>query len=231
MEASTNHERNQSMSKTKLLTGALGIVAAYALAGVGQAHAFTSVNSPFGPNVTNVYVGMTGGVAKAVFRQSNGACSFFTLGNSSGLTDDFQINTNSANDFLIVVGGLGTRFDVCGTSVFPILYNGHFLDVNGSGGDDLVFNGTGDSFALGSDGNDTVETFSPIGRAVGQNGADRVFGTSAVTTDWLEGDADSDCLQDFGNSATTFDCGASTHDFFVFPNTPTAGCEVQVSGC
>src|SRR6185369_7863800 len=101
-----------SISKAKLLAGALGVVAVQALAGIGQAHAGL-ISNPFGNSTTNVYVGMAGGVAKAVFRRSDGACSSVTLGNSAGLTDSFQVSTGTANDFLIVVGGLGTRFDVC----------------------------------------------------------------------------------------------------------------------
>jgi Ca2+-binding RTX toxin-like protein len=222
------------MSKWKLLAAALGIFVVHAVASAGNAQAQVIIQSPWGAGVgINAYVGMSGGVAKAVLvNRSTSACAFSILGTSAGLTNNFEIFGTSTTDFLIVVGGLAPRYDVCGTSVFPLVYNGHFLDVNGAGGDDFVFNGTGDSYALGGDGNDTVETFSGIGIGSGGNGNDRVFGTSAVSNDRLFGDAGDDCLQDFGNTAATFDCGTQTvHDFYVSPATGTVSCEVAVSGC
>jgi hypothetical protein len=222
------------MNKARLLAGALGIVAAYAVTGVGQAHAgfgLTAIDSPLGPQPQTVYAGMDHGVARVFFRPSSGPCRWRDMG-VGHLDGNYVINTSWDNDFLIVVGGLGTRFDVCGTSLFPMVYNGNFLDVNGVGGNDFVFNGTGDSFAWGSEGNDTLETFSPIGRALGENGSDHVYGTSAITTDSLEGGDGADCLQDFGNSSNTFDCGPDDHDFFVWPSTPTPiSCEIPVSSC
>jgi Ca2+-binding RTX toxin-like protein len=199
----------------------------------GDAQAQIVVGNPWGNAPMNVYIGMSGGVAKAVFlNRSTNACATSLLGNGSGLTNDFLIMGGSDMDFLIVVGGLAPRFDVCGTSVFSLSFNGHFLDVSGNGGVDFVFNGTGDSWAYGGEGNDTVQTFSPVGNAFGENGNDRVFGTSAVSSDRLFGQAGDDCLEDSGNAHNAFDCGGhNVHDYFVSPATGALGCEVVVGGC
>jgi hypothetical protein len=221
------------MSKWKLLAAGLGFFVLHAVATAGDAQAQVILNNPWGNAPMNVYVGMSGGVAKAVFlNRTTSACAFSTLGTSSGLTNNFEIIGGGDMDFLIVAGGLGTRFDVCGTSVTSLSYNGHFLDVNGNGGNDFVFPGTGDSFGLGGEGNDTLQQFSPIGQLVGGNGDDRVFGTSGVTTDRLFGQGGDDCLDDPGNAHSTFDCGTQNfHDFFVSPASGALSCEVVVSGC
>jgi hypothetical protein len=221
------------MSKWKLLAAALGIFVVHAVAGAGKAHAQSTIGPPpeWGSAAVNVYVGNIGTSPWAIFfNQSTGQCDNRKLGNEVGLITNYFIQGNSGNDFLIVVGGLGTRFDVCGLSLTTLNFNGHFLDVQGLGGDDFVFNGLDDSFGWGGENNDTVQTFSAIGRALGGNGNDRVFGTSSVSTDRLFGEAGFDCLSDPGNAHEIFNCGSEA-DFYVSPASGKISCDFSVSSC
>jgi hypothetical protein len=222
------------MSKWRLLAAAAGMFLIHAAFNSSDARAEIIISSPWGSSTGfTAFVGMSGGVAKVVFQNHlTSACSSTTIGTASGLNNDYLIVGGNDTDFLIGVGGLASLYTVCGTSITPLAYNGHFLDMDGGSNTDLVFPGTGDSFGYGSDGDDLMQTFSPIGIILGGNGADDMYGTSAVTTDAIYGEGGDDCLTDDGNAHSTFDCGGqTTHDYYVSPASGAVSCEVSVSSC
>jgi Ca2+-binding RTX toxin-like protein len=223
--------------KTKRLPLALGLALTASALATAEARAAT-ISSPFGSAPVSAVIGMAssgGSTLPRVMWQNNntGACSSTALGSSgAGLDDNYLIVGGSGDDTMLIVGGVLNNIGFCGFSVSSLAYNGHFLDISGSGGSDVLYSGTGDTWSSGNDGNDFIYGYTPIGLLLGGAGQDAVLGSSAIATDSLFGDSGDDCLKDPGNAHSSFDCGTQdVHDYYWSGNTPGPTCEVAVSGC
>jgi Ca2+-binding RTX toxin-like protein len=201
----------RTIKNTLMAIGAF--VAVQVFGGGGTALAVTQLTSPFGSTTpVQVFIGAnSAGTAQAVLwkRLSDGACLSNTIGSGSGLFDDYQIVTSSGNDDVrILVGSLVTSF--CSIAVKGLVYGGHYLDLYGGAGNDVMSSANGDTWIFGQDGNDGI-FFSGFGRLFGGTGNDKLVAASAIfTAEGLFGDDGSDCLEDRNAAAATFDCGAGT---------------------
>jgi Ca2+-binding RTX toxin-like protein len=215
------------MGKAKLAM--LATTSVVMLAVVTEANALTVAN-PFGNDPIIAVVGHNLSVGPVICYNNRRTFQqrAFSLGTLAGLNDNYNIQGGSDNDDIKVVSEL-SQFE-CGFTLEPLVYNGFRLDVNGLDGADIVRCGSGRSACFGNGGNDTMFAFSPTDRVNGGSNNDKVVGTSAVTTDRLEGDSGNDCLTDPGNQHSVFNCGSGT-DKFVAPASGRVGCETQVSSC
>jgi hypothetical protein len=146
----------------------------------------------------------------------------------------------NGDDIMIIVGGSGQGpVNLCNDwTMTSFDYSRGFVDIRAGDGRDVIFCGSGDSWCFGDGGNDVIFNYSAVGRNIGGPGDDAVHGTSAVATDWLEGNAGIDCLDDPGDLHSLFDCGVApdrpdlpNHDFFVPPGSGAIGCDIQVMSC
>ena len=221
------------MSKWKLLATALGIYLVHMFAGQNNAFAQIGVNAPvsWGSAPIYAFVGSSGGITKAVLQNIwTGECSFYHIGTASGLDNNYNIVGGGSGDFMVVVGGYTTSVNICGVNITSLLFNGHSCDVYGFGGADFIATGAGLSFGFGGEGDDIMLAFSGAGFLTGQNGNDRIFGSSAVTNDMIFGEEGNDCLTDPGNAHRFFDCGNGS-DRFVSPASGANSCETPVTSC
>jgi len=157
----------------------------------------------------------------------------------NGLDNDYTIAARNGNDTLITVSGPGQVPDGCtppggGPYFFdPLVYgrnpaNGEVwrLDMRGSGGKDAMFCGPGPSDCFGDTGDDYLQGFSAIGALNGNSGNDTLVGNSGISTDRLSGGPDKDCLEDFRDKHTRFDCGTGA-DTYVPPGSGRVSCEAK----
>jgi hypothetical protein len=132
-----------------------------------------------------------------------------------------------------VVMALGDQ-QACGGVIFTELsYNGHFLDLVGLLGDDRLIGFTGGETDLhGNDGNDTLISFNPGGRLVGNRGSDYLFNLSIGLRNTLLGGEDNDCLRDDNGATEFFECQSGELDIEVRPvPVNSRGCEFTRNEC
>ncbi|MBZ0120408.1 MAG: hypothetical protein K8H88_25680 [Sandaracinaceae bacterium] len=174
---------------------------------------------------------------------------YYVLGNTSGLSDDYEIHGDSSTagtgvDTMILIGTNGytpPSSDYCAsgswrTGSWNVLsYNGFYLDLYGDGGNDWELDsGTASGLAtylMGGAGNDYLELNGSGGAAYGEAGADTIYALSGSGSgETLNGGSGSDCLWDASNSFSSFDCGADT-DTRNNGNTGTSNCESSDPCC
>lgn len=211
----------------------------------GSALAYDVIDNPYGNSATIIVIATRtnhdGPVyPMAVFqRQSDGECTHFQLGTAQGLNQEYLINSGNGNDIITEPKSAGsisctnTGFGtIWGTiPVSPLLYNGNVLDVDARGGDDTIACLNGDTYCWGGDQNDVMLNYSAIGRLHGGDGNDRLLGSSAISSDWLQGDEHNDCLDDPGDSHSKFDCGNGSDSYISPGGTGRISCEAAVSSC
>lgn len=186
-----------------------------------------------------IYVGMVNhdGSTKAwaCIDSAGGTDSWVSIGTASGLNDDWAIygdNTSGTGvaDTMTVIRGSTTIGGYCAPNTGTwgaLAYNGHYLDMYGDNGADLMKGGTGDGFVRGNADNDDVYHYSSLGDARGEGGTDDVFGASGVGEDLYGGDGD-DCLDDFNDLNSVENCEASANDWYYTSNMGVSNCETAV---
>lgn len=142
---------------------------------------------------------------------ATGACATTILGGPSGLFDDFHVHGSGGNDLLeIQFWWLSTT--KCGQTIDPLVYGGHYLDISGGPGNDVVSClSRGDTYVAGEDGNDGLYSDNPFGLLSGGAGNDSIFSDGGPEGREIVygGDGD-DCLSDHSGNAAIFDCGTGT---------------------
>src|SRR5687768_728163 len=96
------------MSKWKVLATALGIYLMHTVASEHNAFAQMGVNAPVSWNGAPIwaYVGMSGGITKAVLKNMNtGECAFYHIGTAAGLDNRYNIVGSAGGDFMVIAGG------------------------------------------------------------------------------------------------------------------------------
>jgi hypothetical protein len=154
------------------------------------------------------------------------------IGDDAGLVIDFVIHGGIGNDNVTFVQS--TTSSYCRsqgiTSLSPLRYNGHYIDVNGRSGTDVIIGAQGDTLYFGDTGNDFLMTSSPIGGMLGGENDDFVISISPGSREGLFGQNGNDCLRDTTATFSSYDCGAgndrSTNTTNVGPN-----CENLGVGC
>jgi hypothetical protein len=206
-----------------------------------SALAVTPITNPHGANVavTVVVVELSTGHQAALYqRKDNGFCLLghgpsgiqVTLGGPTGLDGDYEVHGGSGADTLSIPNSSGFT---CGLSYIPLKFNGHFLDLRGLGGNDLLVNFmTDDTWLFLDEGDDQGVNYSPGRATLGGTGADQVYSFSSGGGEILEGHQGADCLCDISLSAAVFDCG-DQNDERVNSCTPAAhnSCENPVETC
>jgi hypothetical protein len=188
----------------------LGLIHVFALD--GKAFALTQLTSPFGSAAVQVFIGQTTvspGPQMVFWRRiSDGACQSNAIGTASGLADDYDIVGGSGNDDMRILSSNGGSF--CNFPIAALIYNGHYLDLHGAGGNDHMSSANGDTWLFGDDGNDRM-FFAGFGNMYGGNGNDSLVADSSVfSSEGLFGEAGADCLEDASGAAATVDCGAGS---------------------
>jgi Ca2+-binding RTX toxin-like protein len=159
-------------------------------------------------------------------RLSDGACSATQIGSSAGLNDDYVVHGTTGNDRFLVNKFPGVPF--CGKTIYPLAYNGHFLDLVGGNGDDYMVSYFGDTWQFGEGGNDDLYFTNPTGRLDGGAGADELQYIGVSGTTELLGGSGNDCLRDTNRTSSRFDCGSGTDTRITneYPVSGTISCEL-----
>ncbi|MCA9553596.1 MAG: hypothetical protein KC933_26390 [Myxococcales bacterium] len=164
----------------------------------------------------------------------DGVADWFSLGTAAGLSSDGEVIGSAGNDQLRMVTStliLDTWASDCVGTWSPLEYNGHYFDLYGGDGDDTLYGGLGDTYLLGGDGDDILVVSSPIGRAYGQAGNDRLTGPGAAQGYWLDGGPGDDCIEAAGGTWASLACGADT-DRYYDPDASSlpfpADCETRI---
>jgi hypothetical protein len=125
-----------------------------------------------------------------------------------GLEDDWFVRAANGTDNIGLV--TGTISNACGHTFTPMIFNGHFLSINGRGGNDVVTGGntpTVDNSVVGGDGNDIV-VVAPGGAADGERGSDHVYGQGSNSSSEAlyggTGDSSSDYVCEWASSVVIF---------------------------
>jgi len=221
------------MTKRLVMAGVLAI----SFAAARPALAVTDLFSPFGSQPVSALVGsrtlLFGLTAQVIVWQNKatGACSTTVIGSSGGLSDDYLVHGTSGADRLEIQPWYGSN-SFCGSAMNPLVYGGHFIDLDGGSGNDVVICASeGDSFIYGSDGDDVLVSFNPNGVLSGGSGNDTIFAGGFPTNQIVFGDSGNDCLHaDFG-AAQTFNCGDGTDTVGGTPPVNATSCESTVSLC
>ncbi len=235
----------------KLTRFALEILLASSVLAVGvpRAAALQTVSPLSSGEADTVFVGRVnhdGTVKHWVCYDRPGAASRWVPLTQSGnyLGDDVVVNggtsaTDGGNDTMLIVtsASYSVSGDCAGTWS-PPLWNGHFIDLHGNGGNDTLYDGTtsggtNDSQLKGEGGADVLFGYSSVAWLLGGDGADHLRALhSSSSGDILKGENHGDCLQDDSNSWTTFDCGDATDARWTGDtNTPRIDCETTAGCC
>lgn len=209
----------------RLLLGIASACLVYRVTSDSPAQARTQIASPFGNAAIAAYVGSfdtAPGQVVIWVRVSDQACQNTIIGNGVGLFDDTELSGGSGDDFMSIIS---LSITVCGFKINAPFYNGHYLDLYGGAGKDVLTSYTGDSWLFGQDGNDRL-TFNGFGNLFGGNGNDSVSSRGTFSTEGLYGEAGNDCVEDRNAQASVVDCGVGTDTLSTFGGTPiSVNCE------
>jgi Ca2+-binding RTX toxin-like protein len=214
---------------------AVNVVVILAAASSGRAAAATTVNDPWGDEASEAWVNADPGDGNSHWiswkKISTGECAFTSLGDSSGFSDDFNVQGNGGNDKIRITTFNGT---FCGFSMTTPNYNGHFMDLFGQDGNDYMTAGTGDTFLHGANGSDALYTQRGSAFVTGGSGEDAIwFAASGSASGTVQGDDDNDCIIVNGalSPAPSMSCGNGSSDLWSGPGTKPTDCEGFNGGC
>jgi hypothetical protein len=164
-------------------------------------------------------------------------CTTTSISTTNFIDQDVVVLGGPANDTLFVLWT--STLTLCGVPYKePTLINGHYLDIRGQGGDDLILNPNSSfpSNLFGGDGNDKISSNHSAVIMDGENGFDSLLSHSSGGGESIYGGADDDCLSDDNAMSSVFDCGThDTHDYVASGRVPATAvnCQsaVQVSFC
>jgi len=187
--------------------------------------------SPFGANVpVQVFIGRVPslGTQRVIWKRiSDQVCLGTNIGDVNGLSDNYELIGSSGADDMRILGGPST---FCSVQMDALVYNGHYFDLYGRGGNDAMSSENGDTWLVGEDGNDVLY-FAGAGVLSGGNGDDSLFATSTIfSSEGLYGGEGNDCLEDDNASAATVDCGPGGDQLGTFFGTPfSVSCESTIN--
>jgi hypothetical protein len=201
------------------------------------AAALTAIQSPFGSDPVNVFIGDWVGHAQlvAIYQDANTfqCAPPQRLGPPDALDDATNLYGGPGNDAIYVVW---VNLSPCGVDVVPpVGPTANWIDIRGGGGNDTVVNANA-SFQtnlFGGDGNDHILTLQSSTIMDGEAGQDAVISQSSGGAESIYGGAGEDCLSDYNSSAAVFDCGPESHEYKESGRFPinSASCEIVVSRC
>jgi Ca2+-binding RTX toxin-like protein len=213
--------------KTSLLAlTVLGLLGAFQ---AKSAQALTNLNNPFsgGPAVIVKVAKISGNMYVTWKRISDSSCLFQFIGGAAGLNTDYNVHGGGGNDNMQIVAIANQN--VCGFTLEPLAYNGHYVDLFGEGGNDTVFNpGNNETWISGGPGKDLVFGSTFGGRIAGDDDEDLVLG--GVDDNILVGGEGPDCLSVSHNLAATYDCGNGADRRTSTPSN-VISCESLVPSC
>ena len=220
------------MTKRLLVAALLAI----GFAAARPAMAFTDLVPPFGSQPVSARVG-----SRTIFgltfqvivwqNKSSGACSTSIIGGASGLNDDYLVHGTTGEDQLEIQPWF-TSNSFCGSTIAPLVYGGHFIDLDGGPGPDAVICASkGDSFIFGSEGDDVLLSFNPAGVLSGGPGNDSIYADGSPANQIVFGDSGNDCLFSFSGAAQTFNCGDGSDTVSGTVPVNATSCESTASLC
>lgn len=123
----------------------------------------------------------------------------------------------------------------CGVTGYwnQLQYNGYYLDVYAGDGNDDVDgprHSGADTYIFGELGGDNLYNYLAVAEVSGGGGNDNITSMGYVGYEVLRGWSGDDCLHDWNNSYTTFDCGANS-DRYYHTNTTSVNCETPEYWC
>jgi hypothetical protein len=211
-------------------------LAAFSMLEPAVAQAFDYRDSPYGNSSVFAFAAEIGGDQKILwYRLSDSHCTTSaSMGGSSGLNDNYEARAGEGNDTMVVYNSSPDTV-VCSNGNFGIEAFTHgfqFLDLNGRGGDDQLYNnGGGDTWEYGGSGRDTLYNANPGGTLDGGDGGDWLTTTGTGGGESLLGGNGNDCLYDGNASAATFDCGADSDTRITPSPTNHANCDSAATVC
>jgi Ca2+-binding RTX toxin-like protein len=191
-------------------------------------------SNPFGAAPTTIYLGLISpyGTYVAYSRNSDGACGFYWVGDTTGLSDNVVMYGGGGDDTIIHL--YNSYLSLCGYSFSEAADNGRSVTSYGLAGNDTIWvgGGNGPDYAYGGAGNDWIRTLSPTGLISGDDGNDTLMSDamSGISDRTYGGNGD-DCLEDESQSAAAFDCGAGYDKAFYLYPPNRSGCEVTSTSC
>jgi hypothetical protein len=160
------------------------------------------------PSAGTMVIGMVSGDGRpwaGFLPTGGGACSWWLLGDASGLSSGFYVKGSSGMD---TIYALNHNTNFCGFTFTPVVLNGFWLDTNSMDGNDIVSGKF--RTIIGYNGNDLlqgVEGFT--GRISGNLGDDLLYGGADV----LKGEDGNDVLCVLsGTTSITADGGFGNND-------------------
>jgi Ca2+-binding RTX toxin-like protein len=177
------------------------------------------VHNPHGATTTRAWIGYVAPWGQYIAWQNTttGACSWHNLGPAGGLSDNTRVFGDAAVDLIHVAS---STVSFCGYTFSPLVYNGHYLDIYGNGGNDFLSSGTGDTWIYGQGGDDWIWFSNPNGRLYGGTGNDQVMSDGTGGAESLYGESGNDCLRDANRVYNRVDCGSGYDAHGHFPADP-----------
>jgi Ca2+-binding RTX toxin-like protein len=209
----------------------LGIIVASAILS-SEASALMIRTDPWGNASSTAYVGAypPTGTHYLVWIDSSNQCFWYTLGGSSGFSEDIEIFGQGGNDTLIVIRWPET---ICGFSMTTPNYNGHWVAMFGEAGNDGLVSGLGNTTIMsGGAGHDWIETERANAWLDGGSEDDYLWNGATSGSGGMSHAGDgNDCLWvHSGQSPSTMSCGGGT-DQWAGPGTRPADCESTDTTC
>jgi Ca2+-binding RTX toxin-like protein len=215
------------MTKIRLIGAALGVaMAAMSI----EARADTQLVDPFGDAASDAFIGSDAWGQWLGWRNSStGDCSWVQLGDTTGLSDDYDIRGLGGDDYMTV---LTSTAWFCGFSITSPSYNGHYVFLNGGDGNDTLWSsGTTFTWLFGIDGDDWIYSGRGDGVLLGGSGANRMWANTSGSGGVQYGGDDDDCIWvNFMSSPAATDCGGGA-DLWSGPGSKPPTCETVDTHC
>jgi Ca2+-binding RTX toxin-like protein len=165
-------------------------------------------------------------------RVSNNACASTVIG--IALNNDYVLQSAGGADYIQILQNVAFPVNFCGMNDLynpaDLMGTGHYFDIVGGAGNDIITVGNTNTWLSGGSGNDTLSSLNPDAHVWGDDGDDSLGTISTGSGEYLYGGDGNDCLTDWWNGAVTIDCG-SGYDVYSGSSSSIVGCEAQGSGC
>ncbi len=166
--------------------------------------------------------GINNFVCRRPLNNPQGTAQWYYIGSGvAGLADDWRIRGGTDDDYMVILrSGLNLPSnDTCDgdTAWNAPTYNGHYIDLDGEGGEDELWGGSTDTWLYGGGGNDYLRAYAAYGEM--QGGADDNRLISLVHSMSFVGGTGADCASTFSGGSNSYSMGSGDDDIWGDPST------------